>query len=302
MTAPPARAELSDVYPVPSNATMRTGMGKLWDYVTGLLGATGNAAEARAALGVGIRSQLAGLTMSTAGSSTTMTIAAGEAADSTNSQVMILAASRAKTTSAWVVGTAVGGLDTGTIANSTWYHFYLIKRVDTGVVDVVFSLSASAPTLPTNYTLYRRIGSGKTNGSGQWTSFIQDGDYFYWITPVVDVSVGNPGITAVSRTLTVPSGVNVAALIQAIVQNTGSGGAVYSYFSDLNTTDIAPTAAFSDTTVVINTVGGVNYASARLSVRTNTSSQIRSRLNYSDALVIIVINTLGFIDRRGRDA
>lgn len=52
MAAPPLRTELSDNYPNPSNATMRTGMGKLWDYVTGLLGSTGNASDARIALGV----------------------------------------------------------------------------------------------------------------------------------------------------------------------------------------------------------------------------------------------------------
>lgn len=51
MAAPPLRTELSDTSPNPTNAVMRTGMGKFWDYVTGLLGSTGNAAEARAALG-----------------------------------------------------------------------------------------------------------------------------------------------------------------------------------------------------------------------------------------------------------
>lgn len=53
MAAPPARTEISDTYPNPSNATARTGFGKLWDYATGLLGATGDQAEARAALGIG---------------------------------------------------------------------------------------------------------------------------------------------------------------------------------------------------------------------------------------------------------
>jgi len=53
MALPPLRTEISDTYPNPSNATARTGFGKLWDYVTGLLGATGNAAEARLALGIG---------------------------------------------------------------------------------------------------------------------------------------------------------------------------------------------------------------------------------------------------------
>ncbi|WP_399696618.1 hypothetical protein [Xenophilus sp.] len=53
MAAPPARTEISDAYPNPSNAVARAGFGKLWDYVTGLLGGTGNPAEARAALGLG---------------------------------------------------------------------------------------------------------------------------------------------------------------------------------------------------------------------------------------------------------
>lgn len=51
MPAPPLKEEISAPYPNPSNAVMRSGMAKLYDYVTGLLGATGNAAEARAALG-----------------------------------------------------------------------------------------------------------------------------------------------------------------------------------------------------------------------------------------------------------
>ena len=48
MATPPTRAEISGT---PSRATANTGFGKLWDYVTGLLGSTGNAQEARAALG-----------------------------------------------------------------------------------------------------------------------------------------------------------------------------------------------------------------------------------------------------------
>lgn len=47
---PPARTEISDTYPNPSNAVARVGFGSLWDYVTGLLGATGNPAEAITAL------------------------------------------------------------------------------------------------------------------------------------------------------------------------------------------------------------------------------------------------------------
>jgi hypothetical protein len=37
----PARTEISDTYPAPSNAVARTGFGKLWDFATSLLGITG---------------------------------------------------------------------------------------------------------------------------------------------------------------------------------------------------------------------------------------------------------------------
>lgn len=53
MATPPARTELADTYPNPSNAVFRTGIGKLHDFLIGLLGSTGNAAEARNALGIG---------------------------------------------------------------------------------------------------------------------------------------------------------------------------------------------------------------------------------------------------------
>lgn len=56
MSAPPARTGLADTYPNPSNSVFRTAIGALWDTLfgaTGLLGATGNAVDARNALGVG---------------------------------------------------------------------------------------------------------------------------------------------------------------------------------------------------------------------------------------------------------
>ena len=55
-----------------------------------------------------LRSYLAGLTLSTAGSSTTMTIAAGVATDSTNTTSIILPTALAKTTASWAAGTAAG--------------------------------------------------------------------------------------------------------------------------------------------------------------------------------------------------
>jgi microcystin-dependent protein len=50
MPAAPLRTALADTYPNPSNSVFRTGIGALWDFVTGLLGTTGNKEDALAAL------------------------------------------------------------------------------------------------------------------------------------------------------------------------------------------------------------------------------------------------------------
>lgn len=251
------------------------------------------------------RSYLAGLTLSSAGGSATMTIAAGQAIDGTNTVVMNLANSLAKTTSAWAVG-AAGGLDTGAIANTTWYHFWLITRVDTGVVDVLISLSATAPTMPASYTLKRRIGSGKTDGSAQWIAFIQDGDYFRWAASVLDVNTNAPGTAAVTSTLTVPTGINVYAVMNAGVVMSGDGSSAMQV-SDLAITDETPvnnaaplySQGFSQNVAA----AGVAVSSVvRVMERTNTSAQIRYRCTASSANVNARIATLGWYDRRGRDA
>lgn len=267
--------------------------------VTAVKLATGSVAVGaiRDALELSIRGFLAGFTMSTAGASATMTVGDGSATDSTNTYNLKLLASTAKTTAAWAVGSAVGGLDTGAIANNTWYHFYAIKRVDTGVVDVIFSLSATAPTLPANYTLYRRIGAGKTNGSAQWIKFIQDGDFFQWVAPPTD-STTLPS-AATLRTLSVPSGVRVIARIA--FQSTNSGGIVG------QTRHWDPALAASVPFSFIGSIRAfVNSAVAQtdegtLDVMTNTSAQI-----YNDGdsvnLSAYTLVTSAWFDPRGRNA
>lgn len=105
---------------------------------------------------------LYGLTLTNNAGSTAnkIDIAAGTARDDSDTYNMVLgAAITAKdVTSSWAVGSSAGGLDTGSVGNNT-YYVWLIKRTDTGVVDVLFSLSSTAPTMPTNYTAKRLIGS-----------------------------------------------------------------------------------------------------------------------------------------------
>ena len=57
----------------------------------------------------------------------------------------------------WAVGSGSGGLDTGTVSDSP-YHVFVIRRPDTGVVDALFSLSATAPVMPFGASATRRSG------------------------------------------------------------------------------------------------------------------------------------------------
>lgn len=246
-----------------------------------------------------VRSYLAGLTLSTAGSSATFAVAAGVAADSTNSAMMNLPAAMSKTTAAWALGTGGGALDTGAIANSTWYHVFEIQRTDTGVVDVLISLSATAPALPSPYTLFRRIGSMRTNASGQWTLFTQIGDRFRWAVPVLDIGSTSFAVAYTNYTLSVPLGVRVRAFGNA---SSGSSGSTF---------NIKPTDAQDGTisgglpsasplgNVGANATGATTvYAVTRWEEMADVNGQIAISGNITVSSCLV---TCGWFDRRGQD-
>lgn len=284
----------------PTNGQLLIGNGT--NYTLGTLTAGGGVQVTNASGAITLaaieRSYLSGFTMSTAGSSTTMSVAPGQATDSTNAAIITLGSSINKTTAAWSAGTGNGCLDTGAIAINTWYHFFAIKRPDTGVVDVLCGTSTT-PGVPANYTLARRIGSGLTDASANWTAFSQVGDEFLWSAAVLNVNSTNPGTAAISSTLSVPTGVNVRAIVNQTL-TTGAGGASACLLSAL---DAADAAASTSSLPLANIYAPVSGVSAnRLEVRTNTSAQIRRRCSFSDANVIHRIAAIGWIDRRGRDS
>lgn len=245
------------------------------------------------------RSYLAGLTLSTAGSSATMSIAAGQATDSTNVASMVLSSSIGKTTSAWAVGNGNGGLDTGSIANSTWYYFFLIMRSDTGVVDVLFSTSSSSPTMPANYDYKRYIGAGFTDVAAQWRRFFQSGDEFLWETPFLDINAANGGTSAVSRTLTVPRKTGVWAIIN--VKYVASSNPAIVYLSSPDSSDMAASQTAAPLGGIEVDTGFSHAAVGWQRIRINSLGQIRSRESASGASNVLRIATLGWVDRRGRD-
>jgi hypothetical protein len=128
-------------------------------------------------------------------------IAVGFARDYTDAATMSLTGALIKKIDAtWAVGTNAGGLDsTDTVGATTGYGVYLIRRSDTGVVDVLMSsdmtAAGSALTMPTNYDQKRLIGWVLTDGSSNILSFTQSGDYFR-LTGAIPTFVNDSSITA----------------------------------------------------------------------------------------------------------
>jgi hypothetical protein len=248
-------------------------------------------AQARQNISAPLRGQLAGLTLSTAGSSATFGIAAGEAADSTAAVLMQLTSAYTKTTVAWAVGTGNGAL-----ANGTFYHVFLIKRLDTGQVDALISLSPTAPTLPANYTLFRRIGSMRTGPTAQWVKFLQIGDKFLWDPPVTDVAnaaigAGGAGVIAI----TVPPGVVVTALFNAVATSAAAAN-FYLFSSPLVSGNTAnnPSGNISMVGQTANVLTGGTFA-----IESNTANQIM--VSSGAAATGFYLATLGWTDSRGRN-
>lgn len=267
------------------------------DIITATNAANAAAAAAdAAAAAVGGQGAIFGLTLSNnvTDANNDIDIAAGSAKDSTGALTIILASGLTKRLdAAWAVGSGNGGLDTGSKANSTWYHVWLIMRSDTGVEDALFSTSATAPTMPADYDYRRRLGSVLTNGSGNIFAFFQSGDHFY-IEPVLNYdSTANGSLSLLG--VNVPSGVVVRPLLTSIMQQNASGDC---------TVRVAP-ASFSTGAYIVNQT---NLAVQRNSVSfegppTDTNNSILFVTTVSSgSLTTGQLYTNGWIDTRGRDA
>jgi len=241
---------------------------------------------------------LRGLTLSNNGSDANndIDIAAGEAAPEGDLGLMILSATLTKRSdAAWAVGSGNGGMDTGSKANSSWGYVWLIGRTDTGVIDALFSASATAPTMPTGYDQKRRIGAVYFGAStAPISAFVQDGDEFTLSVPVNDASTTNPGTSAVLRTLSVPPGMR--ARFNYFLNNVTTA-TVYVLITEVAQTDTTPTATLHE----LRTSATGQVVMGEFRRRADSSSQIRFRHHASGASDALVLTTKGWTDTRGRN-
>jgi hypothetical protein len=241
-----------------------------------------------------IKNYLSGLTITPTGGSSSFSVAAGVANDTTNATTMVLASAMSKTTSTWSAGNGNGSLDTGSIANTTWYNVFLISNAAGTTVDILTSLSMT-PALPIGYTIYRRIGSLLTDGSVHWMPYLQVGDEFIWPATVGDVAVTNLNTTATLYTLTVPTGVQVNALFRCSVLNGSSVVSVLIQPPDQNTEAVGSVTGNGS----LASPGSGLVVRGHFNIRTNTSAQIRAVATV--ASTTFDVTTYGWVDRRGKN-
>jgi hypothetical protein len=251
----------------------------------------------------GMRSYLTGLTLSTAGSSATFSVAAGNATDSTNVDMLVLGSPISKTTAAWVVGSGNGawdGTSTNPASNAVWQHVYLIKRTDTGVVDVLISGSPSTPTVPSPYNEFRRIGSMKTTATGQWVQFTQVGDEFLWSTTIQDsAAVAIATTPRQAFTVSVPTGIKVLWKGLVYVISSSTNGTFAIAITSGDQVDYTPSTSGPFDLICITNANFNGFGEYTSDIRTNTSGQIFLRASATG--VTAIVETRGWIDRRGRD-
>lgn len=154
ITSPPTRANLANTNPTPPNeGAMALEFGKIFDGMQQLDEAL---QVARLASISGAR----GLNISTTGTNASVTVTADEA-------IVLgaknLVAHRGVSLTINTAASGANGLDTGTLASSTWYSVWLIST-GTAVAGLI-STSATAPTLPGGYSLKLRIGWIRTDAS-----------------------------------------------------------------------------------------------------------------------------------------
>src|SRR3990167_1257168 len=245
-----------------------------------------------------------GLILSNAAVDTTndINVTAGKARNSTDTTDITLASAIVKQIdAAWAVGTNAGGMNTGAVANGTWYEVHLIRRSDTGVVDVMFTTTANRSRLPTSYDSQRQIGWVR-RGTATNLQFTQIDDYFTLAVAVNDAAAITAATTATAITLTVPP--STIALFRACNSGNSSNISVTTVFYGAGVSALTPGTAGGVASLynafIDDTTDGNRWARGvgQFAMRVSSSSQITHDSDFAQGT--FDISTLGWTDTRGR--
>lgn len=185
----------------------------------------------------------------------------------------------------WASGSGNGGLDAGTRQANTWYYIWAIKNSTTGAVDVLLSLLADFPHLPTGFNHKRLVGAIRTGASNLQlvdTRFMSGSIYVRYANPGengLDVSTATLGTTRVQLTLNnVPpfnSNNDASVMFDANITLGHASLSASLYISNPDMIDSAPSLTASPLSV-LSVVAGETKSHAPL-LYANDSGKIAAR-------------------------
>lgn len=119
--------------------------------------------------------------------------------------------------------TGANALDTGTVANDTWYAVYIIYNSTTVTTAGLLSTNATTPALPSGYTYFCRLGWVRTDGSANLYRTLQYGRKAqYQITASTNTAVARNIVNGSQGTYSVTSPTLQAVTISTFVPSTAS--------------------------------------------------------------------------------
>lgn len=223
---------------------------------------------------------------------TTIDVGVGIARDSTNAYNINLGSAFSKTHGSFTVGTGNGCLDTGSVANNTWYYTFVILRTDLATpIDVLCSTSSSAPTMPTNYTYFRLIGMFKTaSGSTNILAFKNVGFDWAWTTAIRETGGAiTCSTTPTVQTVSVPAIEGVKVNFSSLYFDNAAAGGGMVFAPGYSAPTSTAVDGYSLKQNVISTAAGGTF-----SIPVNSSGQIYWVCSAGGANYIFNIYTKGW--------
>lgn len=222
-------------------------------------------------------------------------IPVGGGMDATGAYWITTAALTKQSDVAWAVGSAAGGLDTGAVGNSD-YYIWAIARSDTGVTDILFSLSSTAPTTPANYDFKRLMGWFKRVG-GTIVAFhtyeTQGGGIeLNWDVPTLDINLAAT-LTTTRRTDAPKVPLNISTIANLNVQITDAAADAFVWICCPDQTDAAPSLTVAPLASVGQFTTSATTGARNMSVRTSAAGLIAARANIA-TVDLYAASTMGF--------
>jgi len=96
------------------------------------------------------------------------------------------------------------GLDTGSEAPDTFYHYFVIFNPVTSTTSGLFSLSATMPALPLGFTFFGHVGSVFNDGGSNFIDILQQGSIVVRENLIVLGNGNDTVVTAIDLTDAIP--------------------------------------------------------------------------------------------------